>query len=74
MYNAGFVRLIENVKSHEIQGFHFSGLAKIMNPTVQIKSSKITLFTQMRKRFFPFGLFYVVEIYDNVSKTKDNKI
>ena len=45
-----------------------------MNPTVRIKSSKITLFTQMRKRFFPFGLFYVIEIFDNVFKPKNNKI
>ena len=41
-----------------------------MNPTVQIQSSKITLFTQMRGCFFPVGLFLVIEIYDNVLKQK----
>ena len=41
-----------------------------MNPTVQIQSSKITLFMQMRGCFFLVGLFLVIEIYDNVLKQK----
>ena len=45
-----------------------------MNPTVQIQSRKITLSRKWENVFFPFGLFYVIEIYDNVFKTKDNKI
>ena len=58
----------------KFKNFIFQDWKRLWTLQYKSKVEKLLFSHKWENVFFPFGLFYVIEIYDNVFKTKDNKI
>ena len=58
----------------KFKNFIFQDWKRLWTLQYKSKVEKLLFSRKWENVFFPFGLFYVIEIYDNVFKTKDNKI